>query len=175
MRALIILVLLLAVIPVQAGEHRTVTCKGRIGVGSTDSGIHGLASDCGWLTGSRIESQILSKCDVLDDCEIVGQVDEMDLFINVLSVKRIKTAAEPPVNLLKEAACKAAMPWVDDCNISLNSIFLEVVSLNTVARRRFTSWNYVANVMYKETSRNTHVFTDVKFSAIRRNGKWYIP
>lgn len=175
MRALIILVLLLAVAPAHAGKYRSITCKGRIGVGSLDSGIYGIENDCGWLTRSKIASRILKKCDVLDDCEVVGDVDEHNFFVKILSVRRVKTADEPPVDLLKEAACRESMPWADDCAVSCNSILLKIVDLNISIKANCDIWNYTANLTYKESSRVTKVFDNVRFAVEYWNGVWSIP
>ena len=174
MRALIILVLLLAVVPAHAGKYRTITCKGRIGIGSTDSGIYGLENDCGWLTRSKIASQILKKCDVLDDCEIVGHVDDQNFFVKILAVRRVRTATEPPVTVLKEAACRASMPWMDDCDISGNSMLLNVIDVTISARENIGIWSYTVNLTYKESTKVIQTFNNVRFSIECRNGVWHI-
>ncbi|WP_173087010.1 hypothetical protein [Fundidesulfovibrio magnetotacticus] len=175
MRTLVALVLLLAVVPAHAGQYKTITCKGRIGVGSSDSGIYGLDNDCGWLTRSRIASIIYKKCDVLDDCEIVGVAGENNLFVKILSVRRVPTAEEPSVDIIRETACREAMPWMDNCAASIYLISVKIVDLNVSSETGVAAWNYTVNLSYKELSDVTTVYDNVRFSLEYRDGAWRKP
>lgn len=172
MRAFIVLVLLLAVVPAHAGKYRTITCRGKVGFGTTDSGIYGLTNDCGWLTKSAIGSRIFKVCQVGDECEISGVVDENDWLVRVSRVSKIDIVSEPPTDIIKQAAC-LALPMSSECYTSMNwSVKIYVLSLSRRIVDECESLKYHANVVVDRSSTGRVVFEGVQFGVVKRNNEW---
>jgi len=172
MRVLIVLVLLLAVAPAHAGKYRTITCKGKILFGTNDSGIYGLTNECGWLTKSAIGARIFKVCQVDDDCEVTGVVDENDWFVRVSRVRMVDTSSEPPVDVIKESACKSCLLDTNNCELSTNSILINIVDLQKTFINGSLVLSYVVDLSYRKSAKEKiHVY-NVKFNLTRRGDVW---
>ena len=172
MRAFIILVLLLFVAPAHAGKYRAIICKGKVGFGTTDSGIDGLTNDCGWLTKSAIGARIFKVCQVGDECEITGVVDENDWLVRVSRVRKVDVIYEPPVDIVRDAACLAS-PMRALCNdANCWSVKIDVLNVSRVASDKEIALAYRVNVSCDVVHGKLVVYKDVSFRLCRTDGEW---
>lgn len=172
MRALIVLVLLLAVVPAHAEKYRTITCKGTVGFGSTDSGIDGLTNDCGWLTKSAIGARIFKVCQIGDECEITGVVDENDWLVRLSRVRKVDIFVEPPADTIRNAACLAS-PMITACDdANCWSVKINVLDISRNISDTNTVLSYRVDVSCDVIHDKLVVYKDVLFSLCRKYGVW---
>lgn len=138
----IVVVLILFVAPPAYAENRTVTIRGPLLVGSSDSGIEGLSHGCVFLTDSDIAQTVFSTCKFQDECEITGIIDQNENLLSIFKIRKIDINNEPSNSVIISAAC-----WASSIDQSLNSKSLSVVSLEILESyseilNEETFWSY---------------------------------
>lgn len=155
---------------------RTVTVRGKIGVGSLDSGIETPVSGCcGFLTDSDVAASIFSVCKFQDECEITGKIDSNDFFMSVSSMRKIDTNVEPSAVEIKEAACKSFGFNEWSCNNIYSESSVEIDSMHKEGFGNDSSWVIKIKLRYKTISSHVSVLYDCKdIRLVHGHGGWYL-
>ena len=134
-------------------HSKTVTIRGPLLVGSSDSGIEGLGQDCNFLTDSKIGSTIFTQCQHLDECEITGSINSKGTLTSVQKVRKIDTNFEPANETILDAAC-----WISSieserqtCKAYPASILLQNVKAKHLNTNGANLWLYTFDVHFKES------------------------
>lgn len=154
-RSIVVALILFFALPACA-ENRTVTIRGVMGWGSTDSAIDGLEPSCIFLSDSEIAREVISTCKHFDECEVIGTVDKNDILLSISSIRKIDTDIEPSVDIIKDAASWAlsVRQQVKDDLLYINS--LHISNFRSINTNGETLWSYEFKLygIYKNTFTN---------------------
>lgn len=131
MRQVLLVTIVLVVALATQACARTVTVRGELVTGTSDSAIYSLDPDCCvFLTDSEVARLIFNKCGILDECEIQCKLNSDIDIINVYKVRRIDVNIEPSAKVIKEAVCSVSKVKGKDCADFDSRIGVEVVRMN---------------------------------------------
>jgi len=131
MRQVLLVTIVLVVALAAQACARTVTIRGELVTGTSDSAIYSLDPDCCvFLTDSEAARLIFKKCGLLDECEIQCKLNPDKDIIKVYNVRKIDVDIEPSAKVIKKAVCSVAAVVNQDCADLDSRIGVEVVRMN---------------------------------------------
>lgn len=164
---------MLAAVPA-CSESNTVTIRGVVGWGSTDSAIDGLEPSCIFITDSEISREVISTCNYFDECEVTGSVEKNDLLVSINSIRKIDTEIEPSVAIIKDAAA-----WALSVRQQINDDLLHIESVHISNFRSLsingeTLWSYDFQLFgaYKNTF-TTRMIGSGSVQMVKRGDTWH--
>lgn len=153
--SLLIVVLSLVFIPsIIHAENRIVIIRGPLLLGTETSGIDGLTPDGDFVNGTDVYKDILSSCDVLKECEIIGFVDNKGWIQHVISARTIDTSVEPSNHVIKEAACWASSLGKLFKNGQLTIKSLEIYNYRLQFIHGKTIWRFDYEMTFEEREKS---------------------
>lgn len=172
-RSIVFALILLVAIPA-CGEERTVTIRGVMGWGSTDSAIDGLEPSCIFLSDSEIARKVISTCKHFDECKVIGTIDKNDVLLSINSIRKIDTNTEPSVDTIKDAASWAlsVRQQVKDNLLYINS--LHISNFRSTSTNGETLWSYEFELygIYKNTFTNKLIGSG-SVQVFKRGDTWH--
>ncbi|MGD9662715.1 MAG: hypothetical protein AB7U63_15725 [Porticoccaceae bacterium] len=153
-QVLLVTVVLVVALATQACA-RTVTVRGELVTGTSDSAIYSLDPDCCvFLTDSEVARSIFNKCGILDECEIQCELNQNKDIVIVHNVRKIDVDIEPSAKAIKKAVCSVTEVGDQDCADFDSRIGVEVVRMNKSNLNNKIIWS-VEYVLYSRDEVNS--------------------
>lgn len=150
MRKIILAASVVAVVALAAQAcTRTVTVRGQLVTGTSDSAIYSLDPDCCvFLTDSEVASSIFKRCGLSDECEVQCELNANRDIVRVYKVRKVDVNVEPSAREIKSAACSVSSVKGQDCDDVDSRLGVEIVRMNESSFNNTIVWN-VEYILYR--------------------------
>lgn len=170
-----ILALAIVLLPFTApAANRTVTVRGPVGVGTSDSGIDGLTPDGTFLTDSKIAKTIFAVCGFGDECEVKGEVNEHGVFQSISKVRKIDTEIEPSADVIKEKAGLIANidHLIQNGTVSIESIEIKKTDKHIIGNETYWYFEFQLAIHVKGIRAKPYQIGTYTMRLVKRDGFW---